>query len=137
MIAGVGSMAVLVNDARKAAEWYRDKLGFEVVGSVGHTVFVRPEGAETPLIHLCAKCDAWEEDKPGGRTGIWLRCGPVTINSIQRTGQVIPASRPEDVERTYALLKRRGVEFAEELTSTKWGKYAVFKDLDGNEFEIS
>jgi len=38
----------------------------------------------------------------------------------------------------YSLPKLRsgGVEFSVELTRTPWaeGKYAIFKDLDGNEF---
>ncbi len=41
MVTGVGSVAILVHDAKKSAEWYRDKLGFEIVGIEGHTVFVR------------------------------------------------------------------------------------------------
>jgi len=41
MITGVGSVAILAHDAKKSAEWYRDKLGFEIVGIEGHTVFVR------------------------------------------------------------------------------------------------
>ena len=53
------------------------------------------------------------------------------------TSQALPSSKPEDVERTYLELKRNGVEFSEELTTTDWGKYAILRDLDGNEFEIS
>jgi catechol 2,3-dioxygenase-like lactoylglutathione lyase family enzyme len=137
MITGVGSVAILVRDARKSAEWYHDKLGFEIIGVEGHTVFVKPRGSQAPLLHLCARCDAWEEDQPGGRAGIWLHCGETTIRKDERTGQVLPASRPEEVERAYLELKRKGVEFKEELTTTDWGKYAMLKDLDGNEFEIS
>jgi len=138
MIEGVGSVAVLVRDARRSAVWYRDKLGFEIVGDEGHAVFVRPKGAVTPLIHLCAECDAWGSDRPGGRTGVWLHCGEVTIGRHPKSRSlVIPASRSDEVEKTYLELKRRGVKFSEELTSTDWGKYAVFKDPDGNEFEIS
>jgi catechol 2,3-dioxygenase-like lactoylglutathione lyase family enzyme len=136
MITGVGSVAILVNDARKSAEWYHDKLGFEIVGIEGHTVFVKPKGSGT-LLHLCGRCDAWENDRPGGRTGIWLRCGEITIQRVEKTGQALPSSNPEDVERTYRELKRNGVEFAEELTTTKWGKYAILRDPDGNEIEIS
>ena len=137
MIEGVGSVAVLVQDPKKSAEWYREKLGFEIVGDEGHAVFVRAGGPEAPLIHLCGRCEAWEGDRPGGRTGIWLRCGRVALRRHPRTGQVLPASEPAEVEKTYAALKRKGVEFAEELTTTSWGKYAVFKDPDGNLFEIS
>jgi len=137
MISGVGSVAILVNDAKKSARWYQEKLGFEIVGSEGHTVFVRPKGGGAPLLHLCAKCDAWEDDQPGGRTGIWFSSGETTIRRKEGTGLVLPASRAEEVEKTYLELKERGVEFAEELTSASWGKYAIFRDLDGNEFEIS
>jgi lactoylglutathione lyase len=137
MITGVGSAAILVHDAKKSAAWYRDKLGFEIVGLEGHTVFVRPKGSQGLLLHLCERCDSWQNDQPGGRTGICLQCGEITIRKDERTGQVTPASEPKNVETTYLALKKNGVEFSEELTTTNWGKYAILKDLDGNEFEIS
>ena len=137
MISGLGSVAVLVEDAKKSAEWYHAKLGFEIVGIERHAVFVRPKGSQTPLIHLCARCEAWGDDRPGGRTGIWLGCGEIVIRRDSRTGMILPTSNPNDVERTYGELKKKGVEFSEELTSTDWGKYAILRDLDGNEFEIS
>lgn len=137
MIIGAGSVAILVHDAEKSAEWYRSKLGFEIVGKEGHAVFVRPRGSESTLLHLCGPCDAWGKDAPGGRTGIWFQCGAISFRKDRKTGQVVPASNPEDVERTYSELKEKGVEFSEELTMTDWGKYAIFSDPDGNEFEIS
>ncbi len=137
MITGVGSVAILVHDAKKSAEWYRNKLGFEIVGFEGHTVFVKPKGSQVPLLHLCGPCDAWEKDQPGGRTGIWLQCGEIRIRKDERTGHVLPASNPENVEKTYFQLKKDGVEFSEELTTTDWGKYAILRDPDANEFEIS
>lgn len=137
MITGLGSVAVLVTDAKKAAQWYRDTLGFEVVGSEGHTVFVRPKGSRSVLVHLCGPCDAWEDDRPGGRTGIWLSCGDVRMRKDDRTGQVLATSDPDAVKRTYDELKAKGVAFTEDLTTTDWGAYAILKDLDGNEFEIS
>jgi len=136
VIKEVGSVAVLVSDAKRSAEWYRDKLGFEIVGMEGHTVFVRPKGSRF-LLHLCGKCDAWEGDTPGGRTGVWLNCGDVVVSKDKKTGIVTPASRPESVEKTYHELKKKGVEFQEELTTASWGKYAILKDPDGNLFEIS
>lgn len=136
MLTGVGSVAVLVQNARKSAEWYRDVLDFEVVGDVGHTVYVRPKRAAEPLIHLCGGEDAWHGDRPGGRTGIWLHCGPIRVDRESQSGQVLPASDPDEVERTYRELKARGAEFSEELTIADWGKYAILRDPDGNEFEI-
>jgi len=129
-------VAILVEDAHKSARWYHEKLGFEIIGIEGHTVFVRPKGSNT-LLHLCERCDAWEGEKPGGRTGIWLKCGRVVVRKDKKTGLVIPSSVPEDVERTYRQLKKKGVQFSEELTTTSWGKYALLKDPDGNLFEIS
>ena len=130
-------MAILVRDAKKSAEWYCDKLGFEVIENGGHAIFVKPKGSQTSLLHLCGRCDEWEKDQSGGRTGIWMQCGEISMRKDGRSGRLVPASNPENVEKTYLELKKRGVEFTEELTSTDWGKYAILKDLDGNEFEIS
>jgi catechol 2,3-dioxygenase-like lactoylglutathione lyase family enzyme len=135
MIKGVGSAAVLVRDARRSAQWYRDKLGFEIIGIEGHAVFVQPP--QGILLHLCEKCDDWENDQPGGRTGIWLRCGDLMLRKDANTGKIIPASNPANVEKTYHELKKNGVEFTQELKTTSWGKIAILRDPDGNEFEIS
>ena len=66
-----------------------------------------------------------------------LASGEVVFRTDVEAGMVLPASKPEDVERTYRELKRKGVEFSQDLTTTSWGKMAILKDLDGNEFEIS
>jgi len=123
MISGVGSIAVLVNDAGKSAKWYQDKLGFEIVENDGHLVFVRPKGTRVPLLHLCGKCDDWETDEPGGRTGIWLASGKVRMRK-DKSGRIVPSSDPDEVEKTCKELKRKGVEFSQELTTTSWGKMA-------------
>jgi len=137
VITGVGSVAILVRDPKISAEWYREKLGFEVIRAEGHSVFVKPKGSQTPLIHLCSECSDWGTDEPGGRTGIWLHCGPIRMERHERTGQLVPSSDPAMVEKTYLELKGSGVEFSEELTATAWGKYAIMRDPDGNEFELS
>lgn len=114
MFTEVGSVPVLVRDAAKAAAWYKEKLGFEVTVQ-GHWVAAKPPGSSV-VLHLCAENEDWEGDRPGGQTGIFLKC--------------------DDKEKTYQDLKRRGVEFAVELREAPWGggKYAIFKDLDGNKF---
>lgn len=114
LITGIRSVAVLVNDAIKTAEWYRDKLGFEVSVN-GHWVTVRPPGSSL-VLHLCAKCKEWGNDRPGGQTGIMFQT--------------------DDKKRTYRELKARGVEFSTELTTEWFGTYAIFKDLDDNKFWI-
>jgi catechol 2,3-dioxygenase-like lactoylglutathione lyase family enzyme len=114
MITDTTSVAVLVSDAKKAVEWYKDKLGFEV-SVQGHWVTVNPKGSKF-MLHLCEKCKEWEEDRPGGQTGI--------------------AFATDNKEQTYRELKARGVVFSKELTTEWFGTYAIFKDIDGNEFWI-
>jgi catechol 2,3-dioxygenase-like lactoylglutathione lyase family enzyme len=111
----IASVAVLVSDATKAALWYQEKLGFELDSAKGHWVAVKPPGSKT-VLHLCGKCEDWGSDLPGGQTGILIKC--------------------HDKEETYEQMKNRGVEFKVELTEFPWGggKYAIFKDPDGNEF---
>lgn len=118
MITGVGSVAIFVRDTKKSAEWYRDMLGFEIIENGGHAVFVKPRGSQASFLHLCGPCDEWEKDQPGGRTGVWLQCGEISMRKDERSGRLVPASNPENVEKTYLDLKERGVDFAEELTST-------------------
>lgn len=66
-----------------------------------------------------------------------MQCGEMVVRKDKKTGLVTPTSKPGDVEKTYNELKKKGVEFLEELTTTSWGKYAILKDPDGNLFEIS
>jgi len=108
MIESVGSIAVTVSDAKKAAEWYREKLGFELRDSEGHWMTVAPKGWGT-VIHLCQT----EELEPGN-TGIGLYT--------------------KELDATYRELKSKGVEFTQELKREPWGAYAIFKDPDGNEY---
>jgi len=114
MLTEVGSVAVLVADANKAAEWYRQKLGAKVTVQ-GHWVAAKLPHSNV-VIHLCGKNEDWEDDRPGGQTGISLKS--------------------DDKDKTYRELKSKGVEFDVELRDAPWGggKYAIFKDLDGNKF---
>jgi catechol 2,3-dioxygenase-like lactoylglutathione lyase family enzyme len=85
LLTEITSIAILVNDAKKAAEWYREKLGFEVTMQ-GHWVTVKPMGSNT-VLHLCEKCEEWGSDMPAGQTGIFIRS--------------------DDKERTYRELKSK------------------------------
>ncbi|MGD1055473.1 MAG: VOC family protein [Nitrososphaerales archaeon] len=112
MLTEVSSVAVLVNDAKKSAKWYEEKLGFEA-SVQGHWVTVKPRSSKV-VIHLCERCEEWEGDRPGGNTGIGFYS--------------------DDKKKTYEELRAKGVEFKKELTTEWFGTYAIFKDPDGNEF---
>jgi len=101
-------VAVVVSDANKSADWYREKLGFEIRDKEGHWVTVAPKGSEV-VLHLC-------ESKPleQGNTGI--------------------AFSVDDLDSVYKELSGKGVEFTVKPTKEEWGSYAMFKDPDGNEF---
>jgi catechol 2,3-dioxygenase-like lactoylglutathione lyase family enzyme len=135
MISDVGSIPILVTNAKESAKWYHEKLGFEIVSNEGHWVAVKPEESSV-LIHLCGKCDSWGGDKPGGDTGIWLRSGEMEGFLDEKSGSNIPRSEGDKVDATYADLKNKGVEFDTELSQSPWGKYAKLKDPDGNIFWI-
>ena len=117
MMLDLATVAVVVSrPAKKAAEWYRDKLGFEIGGEVeGHWVVVAPKGKtgapKGPWrgIHLCEA----DELEPGN-TGILFLT--------------------DNIEATYKELKAKGVKFTQELTKESWGTNAMFSDPDGNEF---
>src|SRR3989442_10923132 len=71
MLTEVGSVAVLVTDANKAAEWYRQKLGAEVAvqGHWGAPQIPPPH----LVIPLSRKKYAWEDERAAGPTGVFFK----------------------------------------------------------------
>lgn len=109
MIKEIRSVAVVVSDRKKATQWYKEKLGFDVQEEAEeHWTVVAPPGWATGL-HLCEG----GELEPGN-TGILLYA--------------------DDFEGTVDELKKKGVEFTQEPKKEEWGTYAMFKDPDGNVF---
>jgi predicted enzyme related to lactoylglutathione lyase len=43
----------------------------------------------------------------------------------------------DDVAATHRQLSARGVDFSTPPTSAPWGTFAIFNDLDGNQFVLS
>ena len=96
------SVAVVVSDATKSAQWYKEKLGFASSGA-GHWVTVGPEGA-TWKLHLC------QGQVEPGNTGIAIYC--------------------DNLETKVKQLKSVNVKFTRDFT--KGSTSAMFEDLDGN-----
>ncbi len=105
----LGSIAVVVSDAKKSAKWYKEKLGLEIKDQEGHWVTVAPKD-EDVRIHLCEEFYPLEP----GNSGI--------------------AFYVKDVAKEEKALKQRGVSFSKPTQKEEWGTYAMFKDPDGNEF---
>jgi catechol 2,3-dioxygenase-like lactoylglutathione lyase family enzyme len=105
----LSSLAVVVSDAKKSAQWYKEKLGLETRSGHGHWITVAPKDSNVE-IHLCEEFFPLEP----GNTGI--------------------AFTVEDAKEEEEILRKRGVEFSRPTTKEDWGTYAMFKDPDGNEF---
>ena len=103
--------AVAVSNAKEAAEWWRDKLGFaaHAVGKGPHAVMVAPPGDKF-VLHLC---EGFEAVQPGN-SGV----GFVT----------------DDIDGLVRGMESYGVEFPEPLKKESWRGLAKFADPDGNIF---
>lgn len=101
--------AVTVTDAKAAARWWTEKLGFAVhrVGNGDHAVMVAPPG-DRFVLHLC---EGFEPVQPGN-TGI--------------------AFMTDEIEELVRRMKASGVQFPEPLRQEPWGGIAKFADPDGN-----
>jgi predicted enzyme related to lactoylglutathione lyase len=108
----LADFAVTVKDAKKTANWWEEKLGFEAhtIGPPGgHSIMVAPPG-ERFLIHLC---EGFESLEPGN-TGI--------------------AFMTDQIEGQVRSMKAAGVQFTQPLKMESWGGSAKFADPDGNIF---
>ena len=88
-----GDVAVVVSDAKKAAAWWRGKIGLEVRDDDGHWVTVAAKESDT-LIHLC-------ESKPleKGNTGIGFLAKDVlkAAKETRSEGRQVHEARAEDL----------------------------------------
>jgi predicted enzyme related to lactoylglutathione lyase len=108
MLKSIIDVAVVVSNATKSSQWYKEKLGLEVRDQMDHWVTVAPKGSGV-VLHLCQTTPLEQ-----GNTGI--------------------AFGVDDLDKAYEELSRKGVEFTVKPTKKEWGSYAMFKDSDGNEF---
>jgi len=107
------SVAVVVKDRKRAAKWYKEKLGLKVLADDGEhwTVVGRPK---TGLqLHLCETDGRRGPNEEEADTGILL---------------VVDRSIP----KAFKTLSKRGVDFEMEPKETPWGWSAKIRDPDGN-----
>ena len=105
-------VSVPVSDQERAKLFYRDVVGFELLreepmGPGQKWIQLAPQGCST-TIALVTWFDAM---RPGGLQGVMLN---VT-----------------DIDQDHAALTRRGLKLSE-IQQQPWGRFATFKDPDGN-----
>jgi predicted enzyme related to lactoylglutathione lyase len=119
MLKRIKFVSVPVTDQDRALAFYTKKLGLQIVTD-------QPMGPGQRWIELRI---------PGAQTGIALH---TPKDHEGRVGTFSGYSfECDDVEKTYAALVERGVEFVEKPKKEPWGSMAIFKDPDGNTFVVS
>ena len=119
MITGIASTSVFVKDQQESLNFWIEKLGFEVI------------------------CDIKLESNLR-----WVEIAPISSNSSinlypkslisKKDLKPMPVIvfRTDDIRSTFNNLKTKGVTFSRNPLKSILGIYAMFKDLDGNEFLI-
>jgi predicted enzyme related to lactoylglutathione lyase len=119
MIKTIKFVSIPVANQDRALKFYTDVLGFGIVTD-------QPMGPGQ---------QRWIELKiPGAQTGVALFTSDGHEDRIGTFQGISFAT--DDVAKTYEELTRRGVEFSQGLTEQPWGTFAIFKDLDGNQFVL-
>jgi catechol 2,3-dioxygenase-like lactoylglutathione lyase family enzyme len=110
----VAIISVPVADQRRARDFYRDKLGFRIV-----TEHPGVMGDGRDWIELAA---------PGGGSGITLVNWFETMPAGSLRGLVVETS---DIDTEHHRLREAGVAI-EDIKDEPWGRYAPFRDSEGN-----
>lgn len=104
------TVAVVVRNDKRAAKWWKEKVGLRVVTSFPHWVTVAPRGSNVRL-HLCP--DSRPEK---GNTGFMFST--------------------KDAAKEEARLRKNGVKISRPVKKEEWGTTFRFLDPDGNEFQV-
>jgi predicted enzyme related to lactoylglutathione lyase len=119
MIKQIKFVSIPVADQNRALDFYTEKLGFTIITD-------QPFDEKQRWIELRV---------PKAETRVVLF---TTEGDEKRIGSMMPMSYAcDDIDKTYEELKGRGVEFEGPPQKQPWGKYAMFKDSEGNRFVLS
>jgi predicted enzyme related to lactoylglutathione lyase len=114
MIKRIKFLGIPVSNQDRALRFYTDKLGFRV--------FTDQDFSPT---------QRWIElSIPGAETGVVLF---TPEGHEDRIGTFVNTSwEVDDVEKTYAELQAKGVDFDGPVQKQPWGTFAKMKDSEGN-----
>jgi catechol 2,3-dioxygenase-like lactoylglutathione lyase family enzyme len=125
-------VTLVVNDQEAAREWYEEKLGFEVradapfemEGKTGRWLTVAPTGnSEIEIALVSPDPDLYDMETleelgaMHGTTTMW------TFTT-------------QDIDAAMAELEANGVDVDGETTDMEWGRFLMFRDLDGNALQL-
>lgn len=118
MIKAVKHVSIPVKDQDSALEFYTNKLGFEIICDVSfgpqRWIELKIPNAETKIVLFTPE---GHENRVGTFSNIIFSCA--------------------DVKKTYEDLLKKGVEFTQAPKEESWGTFALFKDVEGNQFCLS
>jgi catechol 2,3-dioxygenase-like lactoylglutathione lyase family enzyme len=119
MIKRIKFLGIPVRDQDRALRFYTEKLGMRVLTDQEFSPTQR-----------------WIELQiPGAETGISLF---TPEGHEDRIGTFINASvEVDNVEKTYAELQAKGVEFKGPPEKQPWGTFLIMKDSEGNQIVLS
>ena len=118
MIKQIKFVSIPVADQNRALDFYTDKLGFTIItdqpfDDKQRWIELRIPKADTRVVLFNAE---GEEKRIGTFMNMSYEC--------------------EDIDESYDKLCKRGVEFEGPPQKRPWGKYAIFKDSEGNRFVL-
>lgn len=118
MIRKIKFISIPVRDQDRALDFYMNTLGFSLVTD-----------------QAMGPGQRWIELRPPrGETGVALFTPP---GQEDRVGTFLGASFDcDDVEKTYAELTAKGVEFSKPPQKQPWGTMAIMKDSEGNQIVL-
>jgi len=119
MIKRIKFLGIPVRDQDRALKFYTEILGFRLLTD-----------------QQFSESQRWIElSIPGADTGISLF---TPEGHEDRVGTFVNTSwEVDNVDKTYAELQGKGVEFAGPPQKQPWGTFAVMKDSEGNQIVIS
>lgn len=119
MIKRIKFLGIPVRDQDRALTFYTEKLGFRVLTD-----------------QQFSEKQRWIElTIPGAETGIVLF---TPDGHEDRIGTFVNTSwEVDNIDKTYAELQAKGVEFAGPPQKQQWGTFAIMKDSEGNQLVLS
>ncbi len=119
MIKRIKFLGIPVKDQDRALAFYTEKLGFRIMTD-----------------QQMSDTQRWIElSIPGAQTGVVLF---TPEGHEDRIGSFVNTSwEVDDVDKTYAELSAKGVEFTGPPKKETWGTFLMMKDSEGNQIVLS